>query len=244
MNISCYFCETVRINWPKIQTSEMPKIIQTEDGSDTLFDPTYGEHYHSIHGSIQESNHVFIHSGLKRCQAKQITIFEVGFGTGLNAYLTVLEAIKTNLNIDYFTIEKHPLIQEDWENLNYPKISADTNTELFQQLHLAEWGIEAKINANLTLHKINADLTEFKYNNIPPIDLIYFDAFSPSSQPELWQTEIFQQLYKHCNPGAKIVTYCAKGSVRRAMIESGFIVERLPGPPGKREMLRGTKPFK
>jgi len=244
MNISWYFCEPVRINWPTIQTSDMPKIIKTEDGSDTLFDPHYGEHYHSIHGSIQESNHVFIDSGLTEISAKTVTIFEVGFGTGLNTFLTALETTNTNQIIQYITIEKHPLIKADWENLNYPEIAIHPDPKLFQNLHLAEWGIEIQINDNLSLYKINGDLTQLKIDNLPPFDLIYFDAFSPNSQPELWQTEIFQQLYNHCNPGAKIVTYCAKGSVRRAIIAAGFIAERLPGPPGKREMLRGTKPFK
>ncbi len=241
MNISWYFCETVRINWPTIQTLDMPKIFKTEDGSDTLFDPHYGEYYHSIHGSVQESNHVFIESGLKTIKNQDIIIFEVGFGTGLNAYLTALEANKTTKIIQYFAIEKHPLLKKDWENLNYPNMTADHNTGLFQQLHLAEWENKVRISLNFNLQKIEADLTEFKYHSLPGFDLIYFDAFSPVSQPELWQTEIFNQLFRQCNPGGRIVTYCAKGSVRRALIEAGFMVERLPGPPGKREMLRGSK---
>jgi tRNA U34 5-methylaminomethyl-2-thiouridine-forming methyltransferase MnmC len=218
-----------------------PKLVKTEDGSDTLFVSELGEHYHSIHGAVQESMHIFINAGLHQCDKSNLNIFEVGFGTGLNAYLTILESIKTKQTIRYFTIEKYPLQPEIWSLLNYPSIVPDGNPELFRMIHEAKWNEEVKINDHFSILKLSSDLMDVDYSALPFFDLIYFDAFSPEKQPALWETSIFIKLENHCAMFAKLVTYCAKGAVRRSFKEAGFTPERIPGPPGKREMLRGTK---
>lgn len=218
----------------------IPELVKTDDGSDTLFVRELGEHYHSTFGAVQESMHVFIEAGLRTCNKEVINLFEVGFGTGLNAYLTVIEALRTKQNIHYISIEKYPLPPEIWTTLNYPVIISDGKPELFRTLHEAPWNKAINITENFTLIKLSSDLENVDYSALPNFDLIYFDAFSPEKQPELWQTSIFQRLADHSAPMGKIVTYCAKGVVRRSLKEAGFTPERIPGPPGKREMLRGT----
>jgi len=218
----------------------IPEIVKTSDGSDTLFVSELNEHFHSTFGAVQESKHIFIEAGLQKCESNSINLFEVGFGTGLNAYLTVLESNKLNLTIRYITIEKYPLPSTIWTTLNYPEIVPEGNPELFKMIHEAKWNKEVKITDHFSILKLSADLTDIDYSNLPLFHLIYFDAFSPEKQPELWETSIFLQLASHCESGAKLVTYCAKGVVRRSLIEAGFTVERIPGPPGKREILRGT----
>jgi len=217
------------------------EIVKTDDGSDTLFMKELGEHYHSTFGAVQESMHVFINAGLRQCDQPMLNIFEVGFGTGLNAYLTVLESIKTGQSIRYLTVEKYPLPEELWSAINYPNIIPDGKPELFRIIHESKWNEEVKITDHFSILKLPSDLTEVDYSVLPLFDLIFFDAFSPEKQPELWETSIFYQLAKHCTNRAKLVTYCAKGAVRRSLNESGFNTERIPGPPGKREMLRGTR---
>jgi tRNA U34 5-methylaminomethyl-2-thiouridine-forming methyltransferase MnmC len=219
----------------------IPELVKTDDGSDTLFVRELGEHYHSTFGAVQESMHVFIHAGLHKCDQLILTIFEVGFGTGLNTYLTLLETIKTNQSVRYITVEKHPLQDELWSAINYPEIIPNGNQKLFKLIHNAKWDEEVKITNQFSLLKLHSDLTDINYAALPLFDLIYFDAFSPEKQPELWATAIFCQLANQCTPHAKLVTYCAKGVVRRSLIEAGFTTERIPGPPGKREMLRATK---
>ena len=219
----------------------IPELVKTDDGSDTLFVRELGEHYHSTFGAVQESMHVFIDAGLQKCNQPLLTIFEVGFGTGLNAYLTIIETIKTNQSVRYITVEKHPLPAELWSALNYHTIIPNSNLEIFQSIHNAKWNEEVKITNHFSLLKLSSDLTKVDYSVLPLFDLIYFDAFSPEKQPELWETAIFCLLANQCVPMAKLVTYCAKGAVRRSLIEAGFTTERIPGPPGKREMLRGTK---
>ena len=218
-----------------------PEIVKTDDGSDTLFAKELGEHYHSTFGAIQESVHIFINAGLRKCDKPSLIIFEVGFGTGLNAYLTVLEAIKAEKSIRYITVEKYPLPSAVWTSLNYPAIVPEGNPKLFRMIHEANWNEEVKITDHFSILKLSSDLKDVDYSALPLFDLIYFDAFSPEKQPELWAASIFQQLASHCVPLAKLVTYCAKGAVRRSLIDAGFTTERIPGPPGKREMLRGTR---
>ena len=218
-----------------------PELVKTEDGSDTLFVKELGEHYHSTFGAVQESMHIFIEAGLRKCLQPELNIFEVGFGTGLNAYLTALESIKTSQSIRYITIEKYPIPEELWSSINYPTIIPDGNPEIFQKIHEAKWNEYVKITDDFSICKLSSDLTLIDYSHFPLFDLIYFDAFSPEKQPELWETPIFSQLAGHCSSKAKLVTYCAKGVVRRSLIEAGFTTERIPGPPGKREILRGTK---
>lgn len=210
----------------------------TEDGSHTLYVPLLDEHYHSIHGAIQESQHVFINSGLAHCCKNKIDIFEVGFGTGLNALLSAQYAINKNTKIHYTTIELNPLSVELVSQLNYIEID-----ELYFLLHQAEWGIECKISDSFYLTKIEADLTQFNFSRYTnKFDLIYYDAFSPDVQDSMWSQELFDTMFNICKREGMLTTYCAKGAVRRKMQASGFNVERIPGPPGKREILRATKP--
>ena len=213
----------------------------TADGSHTLFIPALDEHYHSTNGAIQESKHVYIETGLHCCRKSHVTIIEIGFGTGLNAYLTLEDIINTDKKIHYLSIEANPLPYEVAEKLNYPNQLNAEDADLFVKLHQAAWNNTVKITHDFSLTKIEADLTQFDFNLIPGIDLVYFDAFAPDKQPEMWSQEIFDYLYSLMNDDAILVTYCAKGEVRRRMQHSGFMVERLPGPPGKREMLRAIK---
>jgi tRNA U34 5-methylaminomethyl-2-thiouridine-forming methyltransferase MnmC len=221
--------------------SETTEIIKTADGSDTLFVRELNEHYHSTFGAIQESLHIFIRSGLNLKNESPLTIFEVGFGTGLNAFLTLLDSYATGQKIHYITIEKYPIPLNTWELLNYPKLLSEDKREDFRAIHLSRWNEKININENFALTKITGDLTSFDHDLLPIFDLIYFDAFSPEKQPELWKTEIFKKLFIHTAAFGKLVTYCSKGNVRRSLKESGFIVERIPGPPGKREILRAIK---
>ena len=219
----------------------IPELVKTDDGSDTLFVREIDEHYHSTFGAVQESKHIFIEAGLHQFEQASVNIFEVGFGTGLNAYLTALESVKTNLSILYISIEKYPLPSSIWMSLNYPEIVQDGNPSLFQMIHNAAWNEQVKITDHFSILKLSSDLTDVDYSSFPLFDLVYFDAFSPEKQPELWETSIFLELASHCSHHAKLVTYCAKGVVRRSLITAGFTVERIPGPPGKREILRGTQ---
>lgn len=219
----------------------LPKLVKTSDGSDTLYHSGLGEHYHSIHGAVQEAVHIFIAAGLRTCDKTTLTIFEVGLGTGLNAYLTILEEHTNIRTIRYIAIEKFPLPAEIWGSLNYPQIIPNGHPLFFREVHKAPWGTEVNITPDFSILKLSLDLASVDYSTLPLLDLVYYDAFSPEKQPELWEPQIFKQLADHCNPGAKIVTYCAKGAVRRSLKEAGFAPERLPGPPGKREMLRGIK---
>lgn len=214
-------------------------ILKTsEDGSSTLYRPDIEEHYHSIHGAIQESMHVFINAGLKHHPAKQLNILEVGFGTGLNALLTLINI--RNHKIYYHTVEKYPLPVELVSKINHPELIQHANAKAyFEQLHKAPWNSIAQITPEFTLYKEKTDLTSFQPNT--KFDLVYFDAFAPDKQPELWEPEIFNTISATMNTGAILTTYSAKGSVKRAMQNAGLIIEKIPGPPGKREMLRAFK---
>lgn len=215
------------------------ELQETADGSHTLFIPEMDEHYHSVNGAVQESRHVFIEAGLHRQEKKDITVFEVGFGTGLNAYLTLLDAENEDRSVDYFSVELYPLDPSLVRALNYGDMICPEKKMLITALHSAAWNEPVKITDHFTLHKIQGD------NNsctLPEdMDLIYFDAFAPDKQPEMWSQEIFDRLYAHTSEGGILTTYCAKGVVRRMMQKAGYSVERIPGPPGKREMLRAIK---
>ena len=216
-------------------------LIKTADGSDSLFVRELDEHYHSTFGAVQESLHVFIKSGLNVKNESSLTIFEAGFGTGLNAFLTFLDSIKTGQMIHYISIDKYPVPRNTWELLNYPQLLSRDNSDIFRAMHFARWNEKVSITENFTLTKIYNDLTVFDFQFQPLFDLIYFDAFSPEKQPELWGKDIFHKLFSNTAPFGKLVTYCSKGSVRRALQASGYITERIPGPPGKREILRASK---
>lgn len=214
----------------------------TEDGSHTLFVPSLNEHYHSINGAIQEARHVFIDAGLNQCEKNQINILEVGFGTGLNTFLTILETQTRDIRINYTTTELFPVPSSLVEKLNFPsKIDTQTTT-LFHQIHSIEWEKRKQITPNFSLLKLKIDLTRQPVqSDLDSYDIIYFDAFGPDKQPEMWNASIFKNLYNLCSNKGILVTYSAKGSVRRALKSIGFEVERIQGPPGKREMIRAVK---
>ncbi|HZJ80060.1 MAG TPA: tRNA (5-methylaminomethyl-2-thiouridine)(34)-methyltransferase MnmD [Dysgonamonadaceae bacterium] len=219
------------------------EMVTTEDGSHSLYVPHLNEHYHSTHGAIQESRHVYIHVGLHACQLQQTNILEIGFGTGLNALLTLLECDKTNKQVHYTSLELYPLDLERAAQLNYAhQLGGDRESALFMALHKAPWDESMKITPTFDLHKIETDFSNpNNFNTNTRFDLIYFDAFAPEKQPDMWTQQIFDKLFSLCNKNAVITTYCAKGVVRRMLQSAGFAVERLPGPPGKREILRGRK---
>lgn len=221
------------------------QIATTADNSKTLFVPELDEHYHSVHGALQESLHVFIKAGLHECMGpdKSIRILEVGFGTGLNAWLSLREAMKNGLSIHYTALEKYPVLPAEIQELNYTELLPDDPINLFDQLHHADWEQSMEIfhiqNASFHLHKKQTDLKNFEASE--EFDLVYFDAFAPSAQPDLWTEDIFKSMFHALKMGGLLVTYCVKGDVRRAMKATGFEVEKIPGPPGKREMARAWK---
>ena len=217
------------------------KIITTSDGSRSLYLPEWDETYHSRHGAVQEAYHVFIRMGLDRFEDRAgLSILEIGFGTGLNAFITLLEAARRNLAIHYHGLEAYPVEQEVIGELDYPaSLGVQELAPLFRRLHESPWEAETEITPAFHLFKQKVLFSEFRSSG--GFDLVYFDAFGPRVQPELWTPAIFGNMHEALRPGGILVTYSAKGSVRRAMQEVGFSVERLPGPPGKREMLRATK---
>jgi tRNA U34 5-methylaminomethyl-2-thiouridine-forming methyltransferase MnmC len=219
----------------------MNEIIYTGDGSTTLFNRSFSEHYHSTYGAITESKHVFIENGLHYLNKDPLTVFEIGFGTGLNAYLTCLWAMQKNRSVTYYAIEKYPLENTIISLLNYPLLldSEDPDSKIFSSLHGVEWGKPVAITSVFSLFKMKDDLIVFDPGFY--YDVIFFDAFAPDRQPEMWTPEIFRRLYKKLNSGGILTTYCVKGRVKRILKEVGFILEKLPGPPGKREMLRALK---
>ena len=222
------------------------KIIITSDGSTTIHLPEWDEQYHSKHGAIQEAIHVFIESGfyffLEKNKIENASILEIGFGTGLNAFLTSLEAIEKKLVIDYFGVEAYPVEIEEIKQLNYVdevETPISNKKALFNKIHSIEWEKKTKINSNFSLTKQQLFFKEI--NEVDKFDIVYFDAFGARVQPELWTEEIFEKMYKALKKNGVLVTYSSKGSVRRAMQTVGFEVEKIPGPPGKREMLRAVK---
>lgn len=221
-------------------TKMLPRIeIQTTaDGSSTLYRPDMDEHYHSTNGAVTEALHVYIQTGLHACKAPARSVLEIGFGTGLNAVLTYLEAEKCNLSIAYTTCELYPLPIETVEQLNFNL--QGISTQVHKELHQCPWNKAYPVNPHFTFTKLHTDITQLPAFT-GTFDVIYFDAFAPDKQPEMWTEAIFKHLYQQTNPGGVLVTYCAKGMVRRMLQSVGFTTERLPGPPGKREMLRATK---
>lgn len=213
----------------------MKRIIeQTADGSATLFVPELNEHYHSVKGARTESQHIFIDMGLKASEAVEPYILEVGFGTGLNALLTLETAEAAQRKVHYTGIELYPLSWEMIEPLGY------SNNPLFKTLHIIPWEEDTIITPCFTLRKVQANFTTFTTNRL--FDIIYFDAFAPEKQPEMWSQELFDRLHVIMSEKGILTTYCAKGVVRRMLQTAGFTVERLPGPPGgKREILRARK---
>ena len=218
-------------------------IITTSDGSKTIQIEGWNEQYHSIYGALQEAKHVYINAGLKTFLERQpkqnaLTILEIGFGTGLNALLTALESINISHEICYHGIEAYPVEAEELQALGYDKLIG-SDPSIFQNIHNCSWHQTHKILANFSIVKHQAFFSDISKANV--FDVIYFDAFGPRVQPDLWIESIFKKMYEALRPNGLLVTYCAKGSVRRCMQAVGFEIERLPGPPGKREMLRAIK---
>ncbi len=216
------------------------KLEQTADGSFTLYVPELDEHYHSVKGALTESQHIFIDMGLKHSQATNPYILEIGLGTGLNCFLTYLTSKETGQAIHYTGIERFPLSEEVIDQLDYATLIGKGEKEIYQAIHQAAWNKEVLLSPHFSLHKIEGDFTQYSF--LGKYDLIYFDAFAPEKQPEMWEQPLFDMLYELLNPGGILTTYCAKGVVRRMLQAAGFTVERLAGPPGgKREILRATK---
>jgi len=217
------------------------RIESTLDGSNTLYVPSLDEHYHSVNGAKQESMHVYINAGLAECKNDSIKVLEIGFGTGLNTYLTLLYAQQFNKRIDYTAIELFPVEYELIAKLNYTQKDKLPERILFEKLHTTSWNQKEEITISFSLLKLKYDLTNINFTFNHKFDVIYFDAFAPDKQPEMWTQDTFDFLYSHTSPDGILTTYCAKGMVRRMLQSSGYIVERLPGPPGKREILRAKK---
>jgi len=217
------------------------KIIITSDGSTSIFLPQWNESYHSKHGAIQEALHVFIKYGLDQFKnSSRVNIMEIGFGTGLNCFITCLESKKRNLEISYEGIEAYPLELKEISQLNYvEELNVINFAGLFNKMHQVSWDKTHQMALNFSLTKRKQFFEDISDKN--KFNLIYFDAFGARVQPELWTEHIFKKMYSSLVNKGILVTYSAKGSVRRAMQNVGFKVERLPGPPGKREMLRGMK---
>jgi len=220
------------------------KIIITDDGSTTIHIPEWDEQYHSKFGAIQEARHVFIQMGLfkvlEREGLSEISILEIGFGTGLNALVTWQEAKKSQVFIEYTGVEAYPISTEEVEHLNFAKMLEEPEAaSVFEKMHKTPWETPQNISEFFKLTKQQKYFQSI--DDVNKYDLIYFDAFGAGTQPDLWTEEIFEKMYMAIRNNGVLVTYAAKGSVRRAMLQVGFKVERLPGPPGKREMLRATK---
>jgi len=217
------------------------EIIITSDGSTTIQIPQWDEQYHSKFGAIQESYHVFIKNGLDLFETgSEISILEIGFGTGLNCFITFLEGRNNDLKIDYTGVEAYPVKQDEVDRLNYVvELKAISDRKIFNDMHLFSWNKRHALSTSFVLFKKKEFFENIKDTN--KYNLIYFDAFGAQVQPELWTVGIFKKMYQALKQKGILVTYSSKGSVRRAMQEAGFEVERLPGPPGKRHMLCAAK---
>ena len=219
------------------------KIVVSEDGSNTLYLPHLNETYHSLHGAVQESEHVFLKHGLMHLaqSKKKITVLEVGFGTGLNALLTYRLAMNEGIPIEYHSIEAFPLPEAIVKQLNYPTIfAAEKLDEFFHYLQSSAWDKDHRLGTNFIFHKYLTRLEDFNPAGLKA-DVVFYDAFAPGKQPEMWETDKFQKLHSLMNEGGILVSYCASGQFKRNLKDAGFMVETLPGPPGKKEMTRGLR---
>ena len=215
------------------------EIRQTADGSKTLYLPELDETYHSSHGAMQEAMHVFIQHGLAFIgqEKKSISVFEMGFGTGLNALLTAQWAEQHSCSIRYIGIELHPIPKDIWQQMDY--VQEVLERERYSKIMAAEWGEYQEIEPNFQLKKVEEDILGLQL--VEQVDLIYFDAFGPRAQSEMWDLPVLTKMYERLNPGGVFVTYCAQGQMKRNLKSLGFSLESLPGPPGKREMTRAMK---
>ena len=215
------------------------KLEVTSDGSHTLFVPELNEHYHSIHGAVQESTFIFINTGFDRCMADPVNILEVGFGTGLNALLTAMKSGSGKIEVNYTAIEKYPVDEAIIRSLNHYLYAGESGKELTNKIHSAPWDKWVPICKNFNLRKIKGDITRCTLKG--KYDLIYFDAFGPEKQPEMWTESVFASIASVTERSGVFVTYSAKGEVKRNLKACGFEVTLLPGPPGKRQITRAVK---
>lgn len=227
-------------NYTLNRVKEEREIITTSDGSVTIYLPEMKETYHSRFGAIQEAYHVFIKNGLTLTEGQPVSILEIGFGTGLNAFIAYLESLKTKQHINYTGVEAYPVAPEEALKLNYvQQLSADTQQEVFNLMHSSDWEKPVLVNDMFSLLKRKQRFEEITDENL--YDVIYFDAFGYHAQPELWSVEIFAKMYNALKANGILVTYACRTVIKKAMQEVGFETEKLPGPPGKREMLRAFK---
>ena len=217
----------------------MNQLIKTSDGSHTIYVPELDEHYHSVHGAVQESEFIFIRNGFEVSKADPLHILEVGFGTGLNALLTAVRCNVGTREVNYTSIENYPLENEIINSLNHYTFAGERGKEIFNLIHSASWNVRVNICRNFNLEKVKTDFTEEQLTG--RYDLIYFDAFGPDKQPEMWTGEIFSRIASVINKNGILVTYSAKGEVKRNLRACGFNVTLLPGPPGKRQIIRAVK---
>jgi len=218
------------------------QLTTTSDGSHTFYIEDMDEQYHSMHGSIAEAEHIFIQAGLIKVaeQKNSFKIFEVGMGTALNVYLTAIAAAKEQLDVEMHSIEAFPLKVEEAALLNYPKL-LNYSEAFFLQIHKSDWNKAVNLSEGFRLKKIKDNMETYQF--VDEYDLVYFDAFAPEKQSEMWRPQIFREIFKAMKPNGVLVTYCVKGVVRRMLQELGFEIEKLAGPEGgKREMLRAVKP--
>ena len=217
----------------------MYQLILTSDGSHTIYNARLNDHYHSIHGAVQESKFIFIDNGFDICQATPLNIFEVGFGTGLNALLTALKSINANRIVNYTSIEKYPLPERIVKLLNYHQFTEQKGKNIFNLIHSSPWNTDVNICTNFNLKKIRGDFTSSTLKG--KYDLIYFDAFGPEKQPAMWTKELLSTICSITNKNGVFVTYSVKGEVRRNLTECGFHITLIPGPPGKKQITRAIK---
>ena len=216
------------------------EIRVTGDGSKTIFLPELNETYHSSNGAVQESRHIFIQNGLDLVKKKgAIRILEVGFGTGLNALLSASWAEMNNQSIHYIGIEAKPLSSELCFQLDYPRHIGQNAEKIYDALIRCDWEIDNQLSTHFSIQKRDVKIQDFAA--VENVDLIYFDAFGPRVQAEMWDITILEKMYQSLNVGGALVTYCAQGQFKRDLKAIGFSLESLPGPPGKREMTRATR---
>ena len=215
------------------------KIVDTGDGSKTIHLPEWNESYHSSHGAFQEARHVFIKHGLDYLASKgtkSLDVLEMGFGTGLNAWLTLMNS---KVNVDYIGVEAYPLAMDEFEQLSYADEAEDQ--ALFSRMHEANWGERIELSKHFRIEKVQEKFEKLKLAD-SSVDLIYFDAFGPRVQPNLWDEKMMRKMFAFLRPTGVLVTYCAQGQFKRNLKSAGFEIESLEGPPGKREMTRAIKP--
>ncbi|MBL1280217.1 MAG: tRNA (5-methylaminomethyl-2-thiouridine)(34)-methyltransferase MnmD [Fluviicola sp.] len=214
-------------------------LVITADGSSSIYIPEMDEHYHSSNGAVQEALHVFLENGIKLVEAEELNIFELGFGTGLNALISLIHSSSTE-EINYHSIEAYPVDNELIKDVNYCNLLGSNHQSSFDLMHSCEWEKDCDISDTFSLKKIHSKIEDYELQE-NFYDLVFYDAFGPRAQSELWETDILEKMYRGLKTGGKLVTYCAQGQFKRNLKALGFSVKAMPGPPGKREMTVGEK---